>query len=460
MKTSLFLSIVLLSILFGRIYAAGVPAPYDEQWGLTYVGNFTAIAYNVTAVAQTDLSGIGPAYLVNGYSNAGYWYQIGLTYDWVVNSTYHNNGFEPIFAIFLPNGTSITSTTTFTFENGTVNAGDKVLLNLYFKNNEVILLLKDWNTGAYATYNYTAAGATTFIGNPYSIATNGYFTGLMTEWYHTSVYYENGQEVLYTPYGGSGGEAWLWMDEFYCNNYPQCFSKTNLFANQTSQPVYGMYTLSAENAAEEYFSDGDFLTGATPTVSTTIPYYTSTYTTTTLPLPNYTTTMPQTTIYSTTILPTITQEPTTTIAYTIQNTTTIAQSNTQTTGSGNIFLNILSLIINFFANIFGNSANQHALNSTTSIYSTNPIEVTGSYQNENVTITNQSGVDVVGTNDNVTISIITSNPTTITITGVYNIVIVNDGRINLDVVGSFNQVYIRNATILSRNITGTSDNIT
>ena len=362
---NLFFIFLFSAFIFGRLYAAGVPAPYDEQWGLTYVDNFTAIAYNVTAVAQTDLSGIGPAYLVNGYSNTGYWYQIGLTYDWVVNSTYHNTGYEPIFAIFLPNGTSITSTTAFTFQNGQVYSGDKVLLDLYFKNNDVILLLKDWNTGAYATYNYTAAGATTFVGNPYSTATNGYFTGLMTEWYHTSAYYENGQEVLYAPYGGSGGEAWLWMDEFYCNDYPQCFSKTNLFDNQTSQPIYGSYTLSSENAAEEYFSDGEFLTGAVPTTTTSVPYYSTEYTTS---IQSTTTTPPviisqPTTIYSTTTVAT----STTTIPI-----TTVAQSNNQITNSTNIFSNFLSAIISFFASLFGSSSTPttSTINSTTTIFPT------------------------------------------------------------------------------------------
>jgi hypothetical protein len=37
----------------------------------------------VTAVAQTDASsGYGPAYLLNGLTDKGYWYQVGLAWNW------------------------------------------------------------------------------------------------------------------------------------------------------------------------------------------------------------------------------------------------------------------------------------------------------------------------------------------------------------------------------------------
>lgn len=44
--------------------------PYDEQLRMTLVNNYTSLGYNVTAIAQTfGISGTGPAYLLNGYSN-------------------------------------------------------------------------------------------------------------------------------------------------------------------------------------------------------------------------------------------------------------------------------------------------------------------------------------------------------------------------------------------------------
>ena len=54
---------------------------YDEQVGETFTQSFTSMAY-VTAVAQVNSDGIGPAYLLNGLSDKGYWYQVGLSYNW------------------------------------------------------------------------------------------------------------------------------------------------------------------------------------------------------------------------------------------------------------------------------------------------------------------------------------------------------------------------------------------
>src|SRR5260370_31662468 len=56
-------------------------ANYDEQLGLTFAQNATALSYNVTAVTQTDSYGYGPAYLLNGLTNYGDWYQAGFSFD-------------------------------------------------------------------------------------------------------------------------------------------------------------------------------------------------------------------------------------------------------------------------------------------------------------------------------------------------------------------------------------------
>jgi hypothetical protein len=56
--------------------------PYNEQLGISFTQNFTSLAYTVTAVEQSGTDGYGPAYLLNGLSNTGYWYQVGLSYNW------------------------------------------------------------------------------------------------------------------------------------------------------------------------------------------------------------------------------------------------------------------------------------------------------------------------------------------------------------------------------------------
>ncbi|MGC8648964.1 MAG: hypothetical protein ACP5UN_01955 [Candidatus Micrarchaeia archaeon] len=69
-------------------------------------------------------------------------------------------------------------------------------------------------------------------------------------------------------------------------------------------------------------------------------------------------------------------------------------------------------------------------------------------------------MDVTGAYDNVTMIINTPNSLTLTITGDYNTAIVKGGRINLDIVGNYNKIYIINATVTGRDITGFSDIIT
>ena len=109
---------------------------------MTFTQDFTSIAYNVTAVAQEDLTAMdGPAYLLNGLSNDGYWYQVGLSYDWT-----SNYGFGFNYEVFNLVGTSIDPTNGgggLEHFSGTVNSGDLVLLNLYFKSGVVYMYAKD-----------------------------------------------------------------------------------------------------------------------------------------------------------------------------------------------------------------------------------------------------------------------------------------------------------------------------
>ena len=52
--------------------------------------------------------------------------------------------------------------------SGPVNAGDVVLLNLYFSNSSqsVVMLAEDTNSGATASETYSDKGATYFTGSP------------------------------------------------------------------------------------------------------------------------------------------------------------------------------------------------------------------------------------------------------------------------------------------------------
>ena len=197
------------------------PALYDEQLGLTFNQNFTTLAYNITAVAQTDSYGYGPAYLLNGLSNDGYWYQAGLAYNWPYQAGGYNQGFHFMYEVFNSTGQSIYPTNgggglqSFT---GSVNPYDLVLLNLSFNNGIVNMFAKDWNTSATSYQTYSDNQTTSFIGLSTLSNSNGFFTGPMTEWYHANPYIGDESQVTFSDNSFAKSYALMWMDEWEPSN--------------------------------------------------------------------------------------------------------------------------------------------------------------------------------------------------------------------------------------------------
>jgi hypothetical protein len=246
---------------------------YDEQIGLSFCQNFAALAYDVVAVAQTDSSGYGPAYLLNGVTNMGYWYQVDLQYCWPTSTLgiwYPASGFQFGYEVFNPSGNSILEGNV--GFSGSVNKGDTVLLNLYFTaTGQVEMLASDQNTGAHAFETYSAEGATYFAGTPTNNANaQGFFTGLMTEWYHNNPYYGDEQPVTYSDSSFGLSSAWMWMDEYEPSNLNwsgNCSDETlvTYSANPTQLQYYFTY-----NGANEFSGANDFVTGSIGTQQTSI----------------------------------------------------------------------------------------------------------------------------------------------------------------------------------------------
>lgn len=241
------------------------PAPnYDEQEIVAFDENFTSLSYNITAVAQTTASGYGPAYLLNGVSNLGYWYQIGISYRWqseIGNVSYRNVGFSGIYEAFAPNGTSI-------FPSGggggtlqmKINAGD--LLNLYLgflSNSTVEFRVTDLKTQSQEVRYFGSFGATEFanLSGPNSNST--FFTGVMTEEYHVHPYYGNESAVMYSAYGPAVQNVVLAVDEYNTSGS----GKGMLFFNSSS-----LINLSAYPSGYTYNYEGATIV-ATPQAFTT-----------------------------------------------------------------------------------------------------------------------------------------------------------------------------------------------
>ena len=249
--------------------SSSIPAAnYDEQLGTTFTQNFANLAYNVTAVAQSDMSGYGPAYLLNGLGNTGnkgYWYQVGLSYHWPFTQGGYNPRFGMNYEVFDPLGASV-----FPTSGGgglsiiQVNPGDTVLLSLNFtaSGGDVVMMAKDWNTGSTNSTIFGAKGATKFTGLTNNFEQNGFFTGLMTEWYHVDPYLANEGEVAYSTSTNSVSSAWMWMDEFNVFGGLVFRDSTTSPTTLSSRPsqLQPFYSHGAYEAVDSY----QFVTGFQP----------------------------------------------------------------------------------------------------------------------------------------------------------------------------------------------------
>jgi hypothetical protein len=151
------------------------PVVYDMQVGLTFSQNYSSLSYNVTAVQQVDENGYGPAYLLNGLTDSGYWYQVGLAFNWPYVTGGYASGMGLAYMVFDNAGSPIYGgLSSFT---GSINDGDVVLLSLTFLSGNVVMFAKDWNTSSTAQQTYSAMGGSYFRGLIGAIGDdNGFFT--------------------------------------------------------------------------------------------------------------------------------------------------------------------------------------------------------------------------------------------------------------------------------------------
>ncbi len=245
---------------------------WDEQLGLTITQNRAALAYNISAVEQTDTDGYGPGYILNGLGNTGDWYQVGLAYDWPVEGGGFAAGFSFLYESFNSSGVSVFPSNGgggLLNYSGVVNEGDKLLLSLNFTGAQVVMYSRDWNTGATASVNYTAQGATIFDGLQTANNPNGYFSGLMTEQYHAQPYF--GQEGAETYVNSEVGLNFgiMWIDEYNPN------TNQTLFNGTTAEIPYGdptqlqYYSLNGTSEASDAY---EFITGSNVLIPVTLSY--------------------------------------------------------------------------------------------------------------------------------------------------------------------------------------------
>lgn len=222
-------------------------AIWDEQVGITFDYGSSILKWNVTAIAQNDSYGYGPAYLLNGLTDQGWWYQVGIAYNWPLIQGGYVEGFYLLYEIWNNSGYSVFPQNGAGIQafNGMVHSGDLVELRLMIQNNEVILSVYDWNTKASASISYPLYGSKfvgSLDGNYNIVDKNGYFTGLMTEQYHVNPYYGDIEPVFYKAKSVRLNSVWLWMDEFNPNTKEVLFAYARRFdLRNYPNAFYGYY---------------------------------------------------------------------------------------------------------------------------------------------------------------------------------------------------------------------------
>ena len=264
--------IVVILVVWARLTIPIYTPLYDVQQGLTLEGNYTYLAFNVTGVAQTNKDKLGPIYVLSALTNKGYWYRIGVSYNWSDHSGFQTSasrydGLSENITLWSPLAT-----------NG---ANDTYTLRAYMADNQVVLDVHDLNTKQYTNYSYPAFNATYFVGGPYSNgfangSVNGYgeFTGLMTEQYADSNFTWIDKPAIYT---GIPGNVSMWYSLSYppspqasnpemsmlvlfgCEFNPRCYPIYNStgFVSQYAES----HSLHYENISE-YVNRSVFVTGS------------------------------------------------------------------------------------------------------------------------------------------------------------------------------------------------------
>src|SRR5438105_134603 len=196
--------------------AAGMPS-YDEQLFMGFEKNFTSsVDYNVTVRAQNDSFGFGPAYLLNGLTDTGYWYQVGVAWNLPTGSrAQYDQGFRFVYEVWNSN----TGSTVFPRTGGTVaarfNAQDRNVVELRLnltQPGQVSMSAYDWNTSARSAASYDAFGASQFLG--FKDKVSSFPTSLLTEWYHALPYLCSDEPVVYSNAALALSSAWLHIDEW------------------------------------------------------------------------------------------------------------------------------------------------------------------------------------------------------------------------------------------------------
>src|SRR5437588_1652710 len=248
-------------------FVAGMPDLYSEALILAINSTLAHIEFNVTALAQCSDNAIGPGYILAGRSDQGYWYEVGLAWNWPVSLDLNGgvaNGFHSVYSAYSPSGTSQNingHSNILNLLNG-VNDGDLVQLGLSISNNDVLMSVHDWNSSITDRLSTSAYSAAQFVALPQAgFDSNGYYTGVATVEFHGSPFYGDEQRVVYKYPNIPQSSAWMRIEEHTNPGSGNVFNqKTLTNYNSSSQ----LQSLTYQGATEASNST-TFITGTQST---------------------------------------------------------------------------------------------------------------------------------------------------------------------------------------------------
>ena len=156
----------------------------DLQQYAVIENNTNQISVTFQAVAQPSNS-TAPAYLLNGYTNAGNWYQIGISNIWGGNFSRFDFfvQFWTAAQLNMIGDPGPLNPYTLVF-NLPIMSNDLVNMSMSINGSNITTTMYDKNSSSVAVvYKYPVNG-TYFIGKQSNYDGNGAFTGVMTEWYN------------------------------------------------------------------------------------------------------------------------------------------------------------------------------------------------------------------------------------------------------------------------------------
>lgn len=189
---------------------------YDLQLGMSLTENLTKLSYNITTTSQENTSIIRTAYLLNGLTDIGYWFQFGLAWNW--NGS---NGFSTVYEIWSPNGTSISPGDGFPVMGNfdlKISEGDTINISISIYSNNILIKANDLDSGATFAIILPSFGSKLFVGMKNSaFNSKGYFTGLMTEFFSSNGLFGKTNPVFYYNQQKSVSLAWVWEELYDCS---------------------------------------------------------------------------------------------------------------------------------------------------------------------------------------------------------------------------------------------------